>query len=1431
MKRNLLKPILATLALILGVTGAWAEVGDKATVVEQTFTESTVLTSTSDYTWGSKLSGMLKSNGLYVTNASNAANNYENRDFLTFTNAVGDDTHEVNLTYEVYSPKDKSQANTYYTISYFDANDNFIFSIQEYSGGWKYGSNIVYATSDGTTKTVALANGHMKKAGGSVVSLSVKYAGENAIVTIDGNTYSAYAQNKGIKSIKLSVSGGNGYDRDMYIKNYKVETTEIEAIKVAKYVLNYVVGATTIKTVEKSDIVGSAINLADNEKAPFFNEEKTQKYIYVSDDASGKTVAEDGSTVVTVTFREAGKWAYTVKSNDGTELVNGENFEGEVIYYNYPRYILGADSIIYAESSYNPGSRQFCQKSFTLTENNQVVELTYNATTTGRVAFYSEAEAIETLTTSTAASSDIRCSNGLCAYNSAEEPAVLCYLTAGTYKLYTSTWGTADTDFIFSAGENAILTASTTGSINDYTSEEFTVNWKTPITLAQTTNAGRGIDFIYIQKVADAEELVDPKAPRTWEFNKMYAEDEALLAADTENWTQAKGGRYQNANVAFNKEVIKVNDTELKTTKDLLFTAEATKLLLGTAGGGNAYIQLQKGSSFVVPGLTAGDTVRAVVKPASKSAATLAAPASTDARIIEGFEASTAQHTCTVVMKKDGELTIAGDNADIRVITLELIRAEYVPEKAVFADKLAYTISKNQYGQNVVNITITAPSKYDSGSDITGTMSIGMTEAPKVKGTANALSGNTLVENVNPGDPVKLSFTDQGDYLAAGKDTLVFTVGAMEEVGYQLIGSKDYELAIVIPKNVATIAELKACENNELVSLTLTDAIVTSHINSNNQSYSYIQDATGGMKVNSKISNLFGEIGEGAKVNGTLAGKVSIYAWNNLPTLNNESTVTSADGLTITQGEVTNKAITLAEVAALASKADTIALQGVRYELSNLTMQKVADGYNTTYYLLDANENKIILEDDFFLWESVPEFSNISKMSGYFMLSYYGELQFHPYPLSGIEAEYKPATPVASIKEMKEQPLGTNVKLTLKDAKITLLEPGWFGNTIIIEDATGAVQLGNGLSWAEDITTRGQVVNGTVYCKYYSDSGTQYIVDGDSAAFNTLKTDSIAPSITGKSVSIPNAKNADYTLRFVKFGMGKITVEEDPYWGEICYFVQGNDTISLQDQFYKYMNPETNENLLPKEVKSMSGFIFQDPVYDETYQLTGYDYYFVPFEHEDLIIKEFTEDYKLKTTKENVTALLEEGWIYAGTGITEVTKKKGNIDVETGAPLAKAETIVGIGLKKGGATKTFAAYITGVELVRAYGVSNSGEERYIVVTATSLDGGDAITSQVGNAQNITSVVDVTLDPAQRYYVEFTGTDGAETGKDVTLQSVWFVKDKNNIPTAITEIESNVTTLTGNVYSINGLKVRNAGESLNGLAKGIYIINNKKVVVK
>jgi uncharacterized protein YjdB len=50
-------------------------------------------------------------------------------------------------------------------------------------------------------------------------------------------------------------------------------------------------------------------------------------------------------------------------------------------------------------------------------------------------------------------------------------------------------------------------------------------------------------------------------------------------------------------------------------------------------------------------------------------------------------------------------------------------------------------------------------------------------------------------------------------------------------------------------------------------------------------------------------------------------------------------------------------------------------------------------------------------------------------------------------------------------------------------------------------------------------------------------------------------------------------------------------------------------------------------------------------------------------------------------------------------------------------------------------------------------------------------------------------------------------------------------------TGIDSVTSEENIASGNVYTINGVKVLHAGESLNKLSKGLYIINGKKVVVK
>lgn len=70
------------------------------------------------------------------------------------------------------------------------------------------------------------------------------------------------------------------------------------------------------------------------------------------------------------------------------------------------------------------------------------------------------------------------------------------------------------------------------------------------------------------------------------------------------------------------------------------------------------------------------------------------------------------------------------------------------------------------------------------------------------------------------------------------------------------------------------------------------------------------------------------------------------------------------------------------------------------------------------------------------------------------------------------------------------------------------------------------------------------------------------------------------------------------------------------------------------------------------------------------------------------------------------------------------------------------------------------------------------------------------------------------------------------GEKLFVNAVQYLIDGvKYVPSSIDGINANVNVMNGDVYSINGIKVRKAGESLNGLAKGMYIINGKKFIVK
>ena len=304
--------------------------------------------------------------------------------------------------------------------------------------------------------------------------------------------------------------------REQEASDFKLTLEYVDAASATNYIVKYVDAAgNEIKTsstyVAESGLVPP---LTESDKDAIYNEDKTVKYVYDSDDASSLTIAADGSTVVTIKFREAAKWNYTFNAVDeeGNPLqegiVKGTNFEGETFDVGYP-YAINVDGTLY-ESSKLSSDKKGYYLSYTLEADNQVKDITFKPTTTTDIVFLAEAENIEGLTKATNNNTFVRSSNGGSAY-AAEDDVEITTLQPGKYKLTAvicDATKNAGSEWNFLAGENNIFNF-TASSVNwaQGTSEEFEVNAETPIYLAKGGNANQAVDFIYIQKTGDAEAL------------------------------------------------------------------------------------------------------------------------------------------------------------------------------------------------------------------------------------------------------------------------------------------------------------------------------------------------------------------------------------------------------------------------------------------------------------------------------------------------------------------------------------------------------------------------------------------------------------------------------------------------------------------------------------------------------------------------------------------------------------------------------------------------------------------------------------------------------------------------------------------------------------------------------------------------------------
>lgn len=286
-------------------------------------------------------------------------------------------------------------------------------------------------------------------------------------------------------------------------ENVPVLTVELaDASVMTTYTIKYVDEAgNEIAEAAVYDIVtGEVASIADENKVAIWTPDKTKKYIYKSCDKESVTTVADGAlNVITATFREAATYSYTVNGVDSEGnvlkvLAASSNFEGESITVPYNQYIL-VDDVLYSASANN---KEYNTK-ITLSSDEQVSAITYSASSISDVVYFSEAEEIEGMTTTTGGNANIRCSNAAGGYNASAESVVVTTLTPGVYNIVAQVWGNAGVDFNIICGSNT-LTVSTKGYILSGNAE-FVITEDTEVTVLQAGANGKCIDWIYIQSV------------------------------------------------------------------------------------------------------------------------------------------------------------------------------------------------------------------------------------------------------------------------------------------------------------------------------------------------------------------------------------------------------------------------------------------------------------------------------------------------------------------------------------------------------------------------------------------------------------------------------------------------------------------------------------------------------------------------------------------------------------------------------------------------------------------------------------------------------------------------------------------------------------------------------------------------------------------
>ncbi len=498
MRKTLLKSLLVGAAMVAGATNVWAD--DYTTYYAEDFQSYTAADAATG--WSSSVNGrhdpiIGEDNGnKYMV--CNPANTYNNGAAVTCTATNGNVEAGTDFTmlFDLRLGATNDKANNFIVK---DASGMDMFLIQGAKESTTWTVNGTSVVLDGTGyKNNSVVTDRPWYRFKFTVSGSVTYL-----------TITAVADDSEIlaRTVVTTLSNGGGLGNMIYnsgrnlgkfaIDNILVRSVvddDTPSAAITTYTVKFVDGlGNTIKDSEVITSVEGATVTATDQQAKDFTDNEDVKWIYESGNVEIVLDADATKNIITLVFHKAATYTYNVVSNLGTVILNGSGKENDEIYYGFPEFILKGTNLY----STSQGTEGFYRNKIILTENtNQTIEYTASVE---NVAFFTEAEDIEGATVETGNNANVRCSYAKGAQFT--EDVTLTTLPAGSYRIFGQVWGGAGTTFTVKAGENAVWSLTTTGSLVSGAAT-FVLEEDATLTIPAVGSSSRILDLIYIQQTA-----------------------------------------------------------------------------------------------------------------------------------------------------------------------------------------------------------------------------------------------------------------------------------------------------------------------------------------------------------------------------------------------------------------------------------------------------------------------------------------------------------------------------------------------------------------------------------------------------------------------------------------------------------------------------------------------------------------------------------------------------------------------------------------------------------------------------------------------------------------------------------------------------------------------------------------------------------------